>query len=102
MVDSSSLGTTIVERIADRESVDPLELDQCLYDVIDIDALDQLVHSANGDGPGSDVTVSFTFHGYAVTVDGGDVNISDAEPIPGVDSPPDSTTDRADRRENCS
>lgn len=80
---SPSLGTTIVERIADRESVDPLDLDQRLYDVVDVEALEEVVHSANGDSPTNDVTVSFTFNGYGVTVvSGGEVSISDRETIP--------------------
>lgn len=80
---SPSLGTTIVERIADRESIDPLHLDQRLYDVVDVDALEELVHSPNGDGPRGDVTVSFTFNGYFVTVEsGGDISISDHDTIP--------------------
>lgn len=77
---SPSLATTIVERIADRESVDPLDLDQRLYDVVDVEALEDVVYSANGDRPRSDVTVSFTFNGYVVTVEsGGDVSIADHE-----------------------
>lgn len=84
---SASLGTTIVERIADRESVDPLDLDQRLYDVVDVEALEEVVNSTNGDSPERDVTVSFTFNGYIVTVEsGGEVSISDCEPISGPSS----------------
>lgn len=91
---SPSLGTTIVERIADRESVDPLDMDQRLYDVVDVEALADLVHSSNGDSPKNDVTVWFTFHGYTVTVEsGGDVSISDSEPSHDAGSQSGASTD---------
>lgn len=91
---SPSLGTTIVERIAERESVDPLDLDQRLYDVVDVDALTDLVDNSNGNGQSSDVTVSFTFHDYIVTVENGaDITITDPEPISDAGSHSEASSD---------
>ena len=47
VVESTLVGTDIVERIADCEGIDPVDLDVLLYDVIDPDALEALT---NGTG----------------------------------------------------
>ena len=62
-----SISRTIVEAIADAEGVAPTELDTRLYDVIEPEALNELFQQ-QADGPVTDGTVSFTFHGYKVTV----------------------------------
>ena len=53
----------IVRRIATEERVDETELDP-LYGAVDGDALESLLAS------GFDGVVSFTYHGYCVTVEG--------------------------------
>lgn len=66
----------MVERVANSEGVDPLELSP-LYDAIDPDALDSLVGCSNGDG--SDLEIEFTYCGYDVTVSGeGVVHLAEA------------------------
>ena len=61
------LSRTIVETVADAEGVAPTELDARLYDVLEPEALDNLFqHQA--DGPATDGFVTFTFHGYEITV----------------------------------
>jgi hypothetical protein len=70
------VGTTIVERIAALEGIDPLDLTVPLYDVIDPEALDSLV-TANreGDTPNT-LRIQFTYNGHVVTVDGsGEIDI---------------------------
>lgn len=65
--ESPTISQSIVERIADAEGVAPNDLDACLYDVIDPDALNELF--ANRDTDTAILgTVSFEFHGYDVTV----------------------------------
>lgn len=55
----------IFERIADRESVDPLDLEP-LAETIDPDALDSLVGDGAREENGLEIT--FAYHGYDVTV----------------------------------
>ena len=58
----------IVERIAEREGVDPIELSPPLHDVVDTEALESLFAS---DAPtGANASVTFTYRGYTVRVDG--------------------------------
>lgn len=59
------LPVAIVERVAERGNVDPLDLPP-LHDAIDPDALSALF-ATPGKGPD---TVTFTYHGYRVTVEG--------------------------------
>lgn len=63
----------VVERVAEREGVDPIRLTPALHDVIDPDALDRLC-----DGTTSGF-VAFTYCGYSVTVSGDGV-VSIEEP----------------------
>lgn len=74
MAEPTSLSTEIVERVAAREGVDPLDLDAKLYDVIDGDALDALADSVR-DRRSENLLVQFTYLGYTVTVDGGEVAV---------------------------
>lgn len=80
--DGESVGDTVVRAVADRKGVDPLELDECLYDVIEPAALDALCGSAARDKTNPDETrVSFVFEGYRVTADGsGTVTLSETDP----------------------
>jgi hypothetical protein len=69
----------VIFEIAGRKGVDPVEIDEPLYEVIDPDALDSLVESASRTFGRSSVTVSFTYCGYDVTVTGDEeVRVSDA------------------------
>lgn len=63
----------IIERIADREQLDPRDLDRPLYDAVDPDALDALFRCDD-----ADVTVEFRYLGYRVVVDGeGEIEITE-------------------------
>lgn len=53
----------VLAAIAERESVDPVDFDRPLYDVIDPDALDTLFQSKEVNG-----RVEFRYLGYKVTV----------------------------------
>lgn len=67
----------VIETIAAREGVDPIDLDEPLYTAIDTDALDALVEAADPDAGRSPVHVEFRYHGYDVTVTAdGDVHLS--------------------------
>lgn len=74
------IGSEIVERIADREGVDPVDLDALLYDVIDPDALEALISNTGDRHPQSNPRVEFTYYGYAVTVDANERIIIDEQP----------------------
>lgn len=84
MESATSFGTEIVEQVAEREGVDPLNLDVKLYEVIDADALEALTNST-GDRPGS-VRIQFSYVGYSITVDGDGVTVDEQV------SPPDETS----------
>lgn len=58
----------VVEAVAEREGIDPLELSPPLHDAIDPTALDALFEST-GSGPRTAGTVSFTYRGYRVHVE---------------------------------
>lgn len=62
-----TISKTIVEMVAEAEGIAPTELDTCLYDVIEPEALNELFQPED-DGPATEGVVSFTFHGYTVTV----------------------------------
>lgn len=62
MPSSQSLSAAVATAVADREGVDPTELEPPLFDVVDVDALDSVFHADTG-------TVSFEYAGYQVTVD---------------------------------
>jgi|GEM_PF-3047953 len=57
---------TIVTAIARLEGVDPAELQLCLADYVDPDALSALLAHRDAGAPG--LTVSFTVEDYVVTV----------------------------------
>lgn len=61
-----SASGSIVETIAAREGVDPVDLEVPLYDAVDPDALDRLVERAS-DGRAS-LQVEFSYCGYDVSV----------------------------------
>lgn len=70
---TKSVGDAVVEAVAEREGTDPVEFDDCLYDVVDPDALENLVT-----GTGSLHRIEFTYRGHRVVVDGdGDVDVRD-------------------------
>jgi hypothetical protein len=74
MTSAPRLEAEIVERIAALEGIDPLDLEDRLYDVIDVDALAALTA---GDRQ-STSRVEFTYYGYTVAVDGtGSVSVDD-------------------------
>ncbi|QIO22084.1 HalOD1 output domain-containing protein [Haloarcula sp. JP-L23] len=65
---SEPLSQTIVYGIADAKGIDPMDLDECLYDCIDPEALDELFDSSNGSLVG---TFSFSMSGCRVEVERG-------------------------------
>ncbi|WP_222916891.1 HalOD1 output domain-containing protein [Natrinema sp. SYSU A 869] len=58
----------VVEAVAAREGIDPLEVSPPLHDVLDPTALDELFEPT-GTSQRPDGTVSFTYHGHRVRVD---------------------------------
>jgi len=71
------LSMVVIEAIADREGVDPVDLDTPLYDAIDLDALDALSADIAGSSP---LEISFQYEGYEVTVTGDrEVRITDVD-----------------------
>jgi hypothetical protein len=69
----------VVNEIAEKEDVDPLELTPPLFDVIDSDALGQIFATTSSTGR-MDVKVTFSYNGYDVTVCGdGCVSVEECE-----------------------
>ena len=65
-VQAASPSAAVLDAVADREDVSATEL-PLLYDAVDPDALDALVGSDDSD---RDIRVTFSYHGYEVTVTG--------------------------------
>lgn len=66
-VKTEPLIPSIINRIAEHEGVDPLDLAPPMYDVVDLEALDALFSPGVGDG--SSVTeVTFTYNDAEVHV----------------------------------
>lgn len=65
----SSLSQRVIERVAEAEGVDPIEIDP-LYSVIDPDALDSLFRPQLKESavPDSNAALRFEYHGYDVRV----------------------------------
>lgn len=80
-MEESLVGIEIAERIADREGVDPVDLDVPLYEVIDPDALEALTNATGDRQPQTNLRVEFSYSGYAVTVDGSGKIRIDEQPM---------------------
>lgn len=67
LTESDPLSYTIIEALAAAEDVPVTELDICLANYVDIDALDALVgHST---AVGADVSLSFTLNEYTIHIE---------------------------------
>ena len=80
-MESTLVGTEIVKRIADREGVDPVDLNVLLYDVIDVDALEALTNGTGDQQSQANLRVEFSYYGYAVTVGENGSVIIDEQPM---------------------
>ena len=69
---SHSISTLVVRRVAEREGVDPANLDQQLDDVVDAEALDQLFIPKPTGIPRDGGKVEFTYCGYHVKIEAAD------------------------------
>lgn len=69
---------TVIDEVAAREGVDPLDLERPLFESIDPEALDSLVESAVERPGRSPVEIEFSYAGYDVTVTSdGSVDVSE-------------------------
>lgn len=69
--------TAVIEATADLHRVDPADLEQPLYEVIDPDALDKLVADTAADNGQPSISVQFTYDGCLVNVSSdGSVEVS--------------------------
>lgn len=68
---SSTRGTgeQVVEAVAERESVDPVELTPPLYTAIEVDALDSLIAHAISRPDGTGIRIEFSYRGYDIAVE---------------------------------
>lgn len=77
--EAASISTAVVTAVAERNGVEPTELEHPLYDVVDPEALDSLF-ARGGTATGSTRYVVFSYEGCEVRVTGeGDVHVSDAD-----------------------
>lgn len=74
---AGSLTLAIVGEVADREGVDPLDLEPPLHEVVDPDALEALFSDSIDGTAREDVAVEFDYCGHRVLVDGGTVRVGD-------------------------
>lgn len=78
--DSRSVSTKVIETVASRNDVDPIDLEPPLYETIDLDALDALVTPSGTESTRSGCHIWFTYCGYTVTVDrDGAVTVNESE-----------------------
>jgi len=72
-----SASELVIDAVATRLGVDPLDLDRPLYDAVDPDQLNALLGGAESPGR-SAVEATFDYHGFTVTVDsGGSVRLTE-------------------------
>lgn len=62
--------TVVIEAIAEHEGLDPMDLEQPLYEVINTDALDSIIGYAEVAQAPSDIDVRFSYNGCRVHVSG--------------------------------
>lgn len=75
---SQTLSTAVVKAIAEREGIDPLDMDPPLYDVIAPDALDTLFARSADIGDARTGRVVFEYNGYEIEVTSdGDVHVEE-------------------------
>jgi hypothetical protein len=68
----------IVRTVAARENVDPVEIEQPLFEAIDPEALDALLQHDSEETTDSSIRVEFSYCGYDLLVtSSGDVRIAD-------------------------
>lgn len=73
----ASVTSRIVSTVAEQKGVDPIELEPQLYEAVDPDALTALAASSSE----SQLTISFNYAGYRVTVIADDELVVDATPL---------------------
>jgi len=73
----STVAVEIVSTVAEYEGVEPTSLDSRLYEAVDPDALAALVDS----DPSTQLTLSFNYAGYRVTVIADEDVVVDAVPL---------------------
>ena len=71
---AESFTETIVEEVAEREGVDPLELPP-LYEAIDPEAVATVMTDVIGDETREGVCLKFSYSGYEFMVEDGEVQI---------------------------
>ncbi|OLZ40090.1 hypothetical protein A6E15_03455 [Natrinema saccharevitans] len=68
--------TRVVQGVAAREGVDPIDLEPPLHAVVDTDALDALYRPV-GDGSRTPVAVEFSYRGHRIHIDdSGEIDLS--------------------------
>lgn len=73
-----SLSESVIEAVADREGVDPMDLTAPLYDAVDPEALDAMVQD-DAKYNESSLRIEFQYYGYTISVSAdGSVQVSDA------------------------
>lgn len=73
-----SLSESVIEAVADREGVDPMDLTAPLYDAVDPEALDAMVQN-DAKYNESSLRIEFQYYGYTISVSAdGSVQVSDA------------------------
>lgn len=81
-----SISTRVVEKIAERRGVDPIEMRPHLYEVIDPDGLDQFFSETIQNREESTARVEFTYDQYEVTVENsGAITITERVTTVGAD-----------------
>lgn len=69
--DAESLSTAVVLAVAEAAQLEPQEIHQTIYEVIDPDALDEIFRGDASNDRAADGQISFSLADYQVTVDSG-------------------------------
>lgn len=77
--ETESLTAEVLAAVADREGVDPIDLEPPLHDVVDPDALEALFSDSIDGTAREGVSAEFVYRGHRVLVDGGTVHVTEAD-----------------------
>ena len=65
-----SMSSAVTQTIADQKGIDPVNLDERLYDHVDPNALDRLFDATGSTGMSRNGRVTFRMAGYRVEIEG--------------------------------
>lgn len=72
MATTETISCAVVEEVAKREGVDPVDLTPALYDAIETEAVETLFSDSVSSDQRNSVSLTFSYCGYEITIGGED------------------------------